>query len=502
MGTAVKYELKISGGENYSKTETFEAKIHSWKTDLPPGFYGYQIRAVDKFDRGGRWSDPKPIVVKADPPSLAEPSSGSNVSFYGNSQTMQLSWKEVKGIRKYLVEVRNGKTVAYSKTVTGTKAEVPGLGGAQYTWTVRSVIENSSRGLASLTANEQPGKPSESYQFNLEKKDLVTPEILTPKGMILAASSGKVDFEWKKVEGAEMYEVELRDKNEKNKNTDATAPVKKFKIKKNSFETKLPFEGKYDWSVRALASVDKENIPQAISPQSTTQFEISPDNDSSQGRGYIALSSMLAPYTYKVVPSSGPDGSTDASAITFRLSGEYWIRNRMSIAPALETTMFNIGNSSITRFGAEVLAKFLVPITSGPTGWFFLPKAGLELREYFQIQQGSTQTIALKTLGLTIGFDLRKNFSSKFSLGAKVAYNVPFTLMGADGSLSPEASFRNLSFGIQGIYWLGTNWAAGAGAFFENRSISYRRSNSGFSDKIYTDAVYFFGSIIYAFGGR
>jgi hypothetical protein len=502
MGAAVKYELKIQGGENYSKTEMFDAKTHSFKTDLPPGFYAYQIRAVDKFDRGGKWSDPKAIVVKADPPSLSEPGSGTNVPFYGTKQDISLTWKEVKGIKKYLVEVKNGKTTAFSKVVSGTKVDVPGLEGAKYTWTVRSVIENQSRALASLTASEQPGKPSETYDFILEKKNLATPEIIAPKGVILASSSGKVDFEWNKVDGAESYEIELYDKNRKPANADSASLVKKFRMKKNSFEVKLPFEGKFDWSVRAIASVDKENVPQAVSPQSTTEFEIAPDVDSSQGRGYVALSSMLAPYTYKVVPSTGPDGTTDASAITFRLSGEYWFSNRWAVAPALETTLFNIGNSSITRFGAEAMAKYLVPITSGPTGWFFLPKAGIEMREYFQLQQGSTQTINLRTLGLTIGFDLRKNFSSKFSLGAKIAYNVPFTVMGASGSLSPEASFRNLSMGIQGIYWLGPRWAAGAGAFFENRSISYLRSGSGFSDKVYTDAVYFFGSIIYAFGGR
>ncbi len=501
ISSAVKYELKVSGGENYSKTEILDSQTQSWKADLPPGFYSYQIRAVDKFDRGGRWSDPKAVVVKADPPSLSEPSSGKSITFYGKSQDVHLSWKEVKGIKKYLVEIKKGKEIIFKKTVSDTNIDVPGLSGESYQWTVRSVLENKSRALASGMTSEQPGKPSEAYLFTLDKKDLLTPEILFPKGTILAASSGKVDFEWKKVEGAESYEVELQDKS---KAKDSTRGPRKFRVKKNSFEVKLPSEGKYDLSVRALASIDSQNVPQAISPQSTTEFEIAPDHDSAQGRGYVALSSMLAPYTYKVVPSNGPDGATDASSITLRLSGEYWFASRWSVAPAIEGAFFNIGNNTINRMGAEIMVKYLILITSGSTGWFFLPKAGVEVREYFQIQQNSSQTIASRTLGATVGFDLRKNFSSKFSLGVKFAYNIPVVLIGgpSGSTLAPEASYRNTSFGIQGLYWLGAKWAAGAGAFFENRSVSYLRSGSGYSDKIYTDAVYFFGSIIFAFGGR
>ena len=59
---AVKYELQVSQGDRIVAKETLSSELTLWRGKLSPGYYHYQLRAIDRFDRPGDWSAPKAII--------------------------------------------------------------------------------------------------------------------------------------------------------------------------------------------------------------------------------------------------------------------------------------------------------------------------------------------------------------------------------------------------------------------------------------------------------
>jgi hypothetical protein len=259
--------------------------------------------------------------------------------------------------------------------------------------------------------------------------------------------------------------------------------------------------------VRALANIDNKKIAEATGPQSTSEFSLNRNANYFEGSGYVALSAMVAPYTYELKSSSlNPvAGNMSSSSFTVRGSGEYWSHPSFGFSAAGESTRFQVGQSNFNRFGFELLAKYRIKFGEGKSGWVFSPKAGIEERDYIEILQrgGSLDS---RAFGLNIGADLRKQFTEKLSLGLKFAYFKPIILSSDQvDQLTSDASNRNLSLGAQALYWLNRNWGLGAGAYIEKRSISYTVKNGGPAssskpEQVYMDGTFFFGSLLYSFG--
>jgi hypothetical protein len=96
-------------------------------------------------------------------------------------------------------------------------------------------------------------------------------------------------------------------------------------------------------------------------------------------------------------------------------------------------------------------------------------------------------------------------------MGLRLNYFYPLSLSGADGGkLGGPANMRNISLGLQGLYWLSQTWGLGVGAYIDMRSISYDAGANGTpgsantpssgNQEIYMDGTYFYGSLIFNFG--
>ncbi|MCM2324011.1 MAG: hypothetical protein NDJ90_12195 [Oligoflexia bacterium] len=509
---AVQYELEVMDGSG-----KIAAKVNSekpaWKGDLTAGLYTYRLRGHDWMKRPGKWSLPKPLVVMPPAPELDSPKSGEAFRTFGNFGTVILKWKPVAGIRRFKVEVKSRKSVVFASRVIGDTLVLPKLAPGAYEWSVAPVMEaEAGRAPASLAGRAWDGAAESRFNFEIERQKLQAPVALSPKGMVRPPQQGRQLFEWKPVDGATSYRVQVFRVFGINRGLAPVGPPLTIDAKESSLAVRIPGEGLYRWKVAALAKPDVVGEPIAVSREALSDFEVNRNAVFLQGTGYVAGSLMVAPYTYQAIsPLAGRQFSAEASALVVRGSGEYWLRSKVGVAAAVENTAFRIDARSYNRAAFEFHGKLRLQIDDRRNGWFFAPKAGVELRDYLHlIWFGTGTTTAMleskatkyRTLGPSLGFDLRKEFSDSWSLGGKFLYFLPLGIYGGESGtrLTPDASLRNFSFGLQGLYWIQKEWSLAVGFFLDKRSISFQAPRATKPEMLYMDGSYFFGSVIYSFG--
>ncbi len=198
---AIQYELVIEKeGKNVVK-QTFDET--TWKGELPPGVYLYQVRGYDRVKRPGEWSAARPVVVMPPAPEMDEPGKGGKVTLYDSSAATPLKWKETPGIAKYVVQVYSEGKPIRKEVVTSPKVSLKGLSPGAYKWSVTPVIEAPSGGRApaSIASRQWEGKPSEPAEFVIQRKELGAPVPVEPVGTVEPSSDGILKFKWNSVEG-------------------------------------------------------------------------------------------------------------------------------------------------------------------------------------------------------------------------------------------------------------------------------------------------------------
>jgi hypothetical protein len=518
---AASYEIEIQrDGKSVARKKVQDPE---WSGELPFGIFAYQIRGVDRIKRPGQWTQAMPLVVMPAPPELKSMDHGRKITQYSAKAGNVFSWKPVEGASQYRVEILRKGSPPQSHIVSGSSLTLKGLAAGDYRWKVTALVKPKGRVPASMTSRQWESKPSELGEFSLERALLERPSPKAPLGTMPPPGDRKVLFKWSEVAGADAYELELLPKAASPDRAPAagkapaqiqapiqamTQPLTRLVVKDTSATVSVPRDGAYTWRVRALANIDETKTPGAAGPQSTADFNLDKNASFYEGSGYVALSTMFAPYTYQVEsPATGRPGSASSSALTGRLSGEYWFRAQWGAAAAFELTQFQIAGQSFSRKGAEAVLKYRLNFGEGKYNWGLSPKLGLEGRDYFQLfAPGSAfSTFFSQVYGIQAGLDLRKAINDRFSVGIKLAYFKPLLLSssGAD-SLTSDASNRNVSLGAQVLYWVSRRVGLGAGAYVERRSISYTLTNAPASvteaEKVFTDGTYFFGSVIYSFG--
>jgi hypothetical protein len=531
---AKRYEIQVlKAGEVVSKKMLDDTR---WKGDLGFGVYAYQIRAYDRVGRAGQWSAQKALVVAPQAPDLEAPINNNRVFLYDPQASTTLSWEPVEGASKYSVVIKQGSRTIQKLSVQGTKAVVKALPPGQFTWQVAAMIEATDREPASLQGKTWESSYSDSEEFQIELRQLGKPEPQAPLGVIAPAKDGKVQFEWRKVDGAEAYEVEVRELTATRAPAsagpgEATGKVKTFVTRDRNLTVPVSGEGFGAWKVRALANIDPSNVAGAAGPHSVAEYQVSRNAQFHEGFGYLAVSTLVSPYTLRMVNPGGETRNAESVAGTVRLSGEYYFLPQWAIGGGVEMTRFGLAarhqqfttvreEFSLNRMTFELMVKYRVAVTKDKYGWFFSPKAGFEYRDFLGVRStGSTSSTAdvvsdlIGTWGPAIGFDLRKQFNERFSLGVKASYFIPIGISDIEGSsftydlglADSDRNSRNFSVGIQGVYWLGGRWGAGVGAFMEMRSLGYERLNlpeefGSPEGSITQDAFHFFGSLLYTFG--
>ncbi len=512
---AAAYEVEVS-------QEGTGPKIHrvsktEWKGDLSPGLYHYRIRGVDRFKRPGQWSAKLPLVLM--PPRAVEldsPPRGAEVGYFGAQPLLSLKWKPQEGVQRYRVQLWKDGRILKDEKVAGMELKLAGLPDGEFKWKVSGWLEDSQRAPASGRSKHWETESSAEWTFEQKKKQLAAPEVKFPKGLVPTPKNNKLQVQWSTVEGATEYEVKIWKVTERNANKNGRElaqandlSVKTYRVKQTEMVAPVQGDGAYRVQVRALASM---NLPAVEGPPVVQNFALSQHALYSEGSGYVALSTILAPYTYRYAsPINGGTASASALSMVGRISGEYWFSSMWGMGGAAELLFFRINPRSFLGKVFELNGKMRINFGKDKWGWILQPRVGLEMRDYFAVSptdlsNPSSADNRTSIFGPSLGFDIRKQIWEKFSLSLKVNYFIPLVVVETI-STTPlntfhAASFRNVSLGLQGAYWLGGNFGLAAGAIMELRSLgaSVASSPGGSPEQIYMDGVFFFGSLIYSFG--
>lgn len=489
--------------------EILQTKLedNEWTGKLAFGVYAYQIRGVDKRGRPGAWSDFTPLVVMPNSPKPMEPSDGLKLESYRQAQSVELKWEPVEGAHAYRIEIiredAKGAETAQTHVVEGNRLSLTMLEPGEYVWTVTAQFLPKERSLASLSGKKKwEGATSSKYDFRVIQRELEAPESLVPQGRVDPPKNGKLLLEWAAVEGAEAYEVTL----EGAINRVFTTPNRRVMIPQMDAKDGAK---KLKWSVRGLASVQATPLPIVPGPQSQAEIELDPFAEFVDGSGYIALSGLLSPSSYRSEVSGTRGVDQGGSVATIRLSGEYWLRPKFGMGAGIDRSQYDFGDVALvagetkpTRMEFELYAKYRANISILSTEWFFSPKAGLAFRDYLVITNPSPSVMLnekITTMGPTVGFDLRKQFSKRMSLGIKFAYFLP--IASPQGTIVMDGhNLSNVSLGVQGLYWVSTHLGLGLGFLGETRSLDVSRDSTDGRARIETHPINLFGSLIYSFG--
>lgn len=503
------YEISIKSEERNTNPISQKLKKPEYSGELKAGLYSYQVRAIDRLERPGKWSSTNSLVVMPEAPSFTSPKTDETAT-YRRFTNVHLTWKNPDGLKKVrLIVLKDGKEIE-NTVVSGNSFELKKATAAKYTFKIKPHVEG--RGIASSNDRSWDGNSASELEYEVTQKELRAPNIAYPSGKTNPPSDGKVKIGWEPVEGAEAYRVVFSPKDDpKNQKIYTT---KDSNINIDGASTK----GSYKVQVRALASVDSSNNTADVQgPIATSEFEFSPyANRAGEERGYMALSLLYSSYNLSEISAAyGFNGQTSSNVLGVRISGEYFVTPDIAIGGAIQNYQYSIANLHPSETDAEIQAKYRFALSQSPNAFILYPKVGVGLRGLFMLSPqlnsnnnftGNATSSSFSEIGPFIGLDVRKRIFERVSLGLKTSYFFPVamlfqpaTISGLDGSSSNGG---NISAGLQAFYWFNDKISFGAGLFHENRSIGFHDSgpNGTSNDSVDNSATYLFASMLYRLG--
>ncbi len=189
---ADKYEIYRSTSKNgtYTKMWTQTGTTYVNTAAVAGKTYYYKVRAIDNENSYATSAFSTVYYITCD---LAAPT-GLKISTSETSGKPKLTWTAVEGADKYEIYRATGKTGTYTKmwTQTGTTyVNTAAVEGKTYYYKVRAIDNENSYATSAF---------STVYYVTC---DLATPQILKT-GL---SATGKPMITWKKVEGADKYEI-------------------------------------------------------------------------------------------------------------------------------------------------------------------------------------------------------------------------------------------------------------------------------------------------------
>ena len=512
IGNAVSYELKLKPVKEPENQDVIPSESTVYSGNLVPGAYSYQIRGVDPSGQKGRWTGWKTLAVLPESPELKSPEKGEQLAIYNDRQDTHFSWSAPELAQEFSFTLFRDDRI-YSKIYISTSAhQIENLPDGRYRWRVQSVLRNGSTTWESLAAEER--------EFSVVHKALEPPELVSPLGAQMPPENQKLSFEWNPVEGADGYELfVLRKSDIQRKPEDVNKQALSDELLKsrpafvliNTGVFSVRREGSYVWAVRALSGTRVNESSQAKGSPSFGDFILDRNVFFNNDRSCAGLSFMASPYTYRFLsPTRGVAGYLSAVSLVLRMGGDNWISKQWGITWAVQYSRFTVFNQSFSQPELELGVKYRLKLDNRSKGFSFYPKLSLALKDYnlivpvspFYSNYSSFSALNIYTLGLSLGFDLKKQWSERFSMGFRAQVYLPIKLLGGDssgGQINGGISKRNLGVGFQSFYWLGQKVGAGLGIFTELKSLSYFPATSSVQERIFMDATYFVGTILIRF---
>jgi hypothetical protein len=207
------FELTKDGEINLG---IFSSSGSLWGKDVKPGRYKVRLRALDRRDVPGEWSEPIPVEVKFEKVQTLRPYEAENVS----EEEVVFQWNKISGARKYQIIIMDSeKKVVTNEVILKTewRRRLGRLG--NYNWTVLA-----------LRDDEAASKVDEVSEGQWKILTRVGGQLEAPE-VELKVGPEIIGF-WDKVEHAVEYELSLYPPEES-----SLKPVRQI-LKKNEFRLK------------------------------------------------------------------------------------------------------------------------------------------------------------------------------------------------------------------------------------------------------------------------
>lgn len=217
----------------------FKTDVPEWTKAVPPGNYFIKIRALDKRNVPGDWSEIIPINIKTPPPRLDYPKYEEKIEINAaESSTQSFSWSPIVSTKYYYFQLYNqDQKLIYSEMTEALTLKMPLAKPGKYSWSVTGTNSKDEKELEFDTElQKQP--------FHVTFGKLNAPEInveSTKNNLLIRWTKNKDSKNFKHYL-VKLYEQKLNEeteqfflKNEKafNKNT---LNITKSKIKKGTYK--------------------------------------------------------------------------------------------------------------------------------------------------------------------------------------------------------------------------------------------------------------------------
>ena len=313
--SSYRIEIYDQAGDPMRPIATQEVSGTSAKfADIPPkGSYAWRVIGQDK--PGGRVLAESPLIrfssVSEIGPSALGPLRGAErlvARKMGDDEggaipggDVRFSWSELSDVRRFQIEISRNLDFAspeVTETVEGTEFRRR-LGLGDHYWRVKAV--DLSR----------PSAPWSAVSVVSVRSDFfASPPGLTGAGeartMIVPQQEGEIAFEWKPVERAKAYSVEVS----RDPGFPKSGILWSRKLDSTSVQARLPSPATYFWRVRAIGDqeavsdytetqklilIKKPPLPAPSTPKGETEYELKSGLDPEPGNWISRMCDFLIP---------------------------------------------------------------------------------------------------------------------------------------------------------------------------------------------------------------
>ncbi len=475
---AIRYEVRIQQGNEDIVKSVSEGSNPSWRGGLSPGYFVYQIRAIDRLQAAGEWTLPKLILVNPREIQPLSPGVRAQLRLTEKEGRLFLRWRQMGRRVKYLVEIRQDQ-LRYDRTVADRgEYEIENPNSGNYQWRVTPII-TAEGSVDPIHLGEfdaiSKGEPSTWQEFDVEldatylkaKERFLAPVLVEIPDRMPVPYGNAVEVEWKGVEAAEAYEVRYSAVPKAPYRNLSSIERKLTVVTVSEPRISLPVENgkRYEVYVRALSHVDNRGLASIVSPETQTSFEI--DNAASplRPRNFLSVVSSVAPYRdTRTSPSQGYQGDIDGAGLGIEVALRYFFWTQIQTDVHAFFELQDVEGSRDVRTEQRIFVHYVWTPGGAESGWALKAGAGLARLGYTILSPvvSGTKTMTSKShlsmVGLIPSVEVEKRLTEKLSLWTDA--KVPFVVgIGGSGSQTDlhAAPFENYRI------TLGLRWNVGEG---------------------------------------
>lgn len=492
---ALRYEIKILQGPEVIVTSVTAGDSPQWRGALSPGYFTYQIRAIDKSELAGEWTQPRLILVQPKGVQPYAPVQNALIRLTDKEGRLFLKWRTMGKRIRYVIDIKT-ETSKIQKTVFEKgeyEFEAPVSG--QYQWRITPMIQADGcvdKGVLETYEATMRGETSAWFDFELEldasylkaKKRFHAPILNEIPTKLPVPFGQSIEVTWNSVESAEAYEVRYTAVAKASPRGLSSDDKKVISAIVRSPEFSLPVQDgkRYEVSVRALSHLDKRGLASIVSPDAKMQFEVDDSAPPPNPRGFFFARTSVAPYTdSRVLPSQSYNGDITGGGVAIDLGARFYFVSWLETELSYFQEMQEVDGNNDVRSEQKIYARYVWNVGGLEQGLRI--KAGLGIgRLSYTILSPSilsgvvsgTSRTSLSTIAVIPTVEVEQQLSSAISLGLELKAPVAIKVMGPSGITNGQAPVgSNLRAQATLRMNLGANFLVELFIGRERRGVSY-----------------------------